>query len=117
MIRPANPSFQWRVRGVRRYIRMENKKENMEAMRAYKFRIYPDQKRQMDRDINASINILNRALNSASPNFHSKAVKATLGQRGSHAQGDMTSAVQQASKSRIEELRTYSANAGETNNL
>ena len=46
---------------------------------------------QMDRDINASINILNRA---------------TLGQRGSYAQGDMASAVQQASKSRIEELRT-----------
>ncbi len=46
---------------------------------------------QMDRDINASINMLNRA---------------TLGQRGSHAQGDMASAVQQASKSRIEELRT-----------
>ena len=46
---------------------------------------------QMDRDINASINILNRA---------------TLGQRGSHAQGDMASAIQQESKSRIEELRT-----------
>ena len=45
-----------------------------------------------DRDINASINILHRA--------------TTLGQRGSHAQGDMASAVQQASKSRIEELRT-----------
>ena len=53
----------------------------------------------MDRDINASINILHRA--------------TTLGQRGSHAQGDMTSAVQQAPKSRIEELRTYSANAEE----
>ena len=46
---------------------------------------------QMDRDINASINILNRA---------------TLGQRGSHAQGDMASAIQQESKSCIEELRT-----------
>ncbi len=46
---------------------------------------------QLDRDINASINILKRA---------------TLGQRESHAQGDMTSAVQQALKSRIEELRT-----------
>jgi putative transposase len=45
-----------------------------------------------DRDINASINILHRA--------------TTLGQRGSHTQGDMASAVQQASKSRIEELRT-----------
>jgi putative transposase len=47
---------------------------------------------QMDRDINASINILQRA--------------TTLGQRGSHAQGDMASAIQQESKSRIEELRT-----------
>ena len=46
---------------------------------------------QMDRGINASINILNRA---------------TFGQRGSHAQGDMTSAIQHESKSRIEELRT-----------
>ncbi|MCL5679893.1 MAG: transposase [Candidatus Marsarchaeota archaeon] len=45
----------------------------------------------MDRDVNASINILNRA---------------TLGQRGSHAQGEKTSAVQQAPKSRLEELRT-----------
>ena len=46
---------------------------------------------RLDRDINASINILKRA---------------TLGQRGSHAQGDMASAIQQESKSRIEELRT-----------
>ena len=45
-----------------------------------------------ERDINASINILHRA--------------TTLGQRGSHAQGDMASAIQQESKSRIEELRT-----------
>jgi putative transposase len=46
----------------------------------------------IDRDINASINILHRA--------------TTLGQRGSHAQGDMASAIQQESKSRIDELRT-----------
>ena len=45
-----------------------------------------------DRDINASINILHKA--------------TTLGQRGSHAQGDMASAIQHESKSRIEELRT-----------
>ena len=57
---------------------------------------------QMDRDINASINILKRAREG-----HSR----------SHAQGDMASAVQQASKSRIEELRTYPANAGEANDL
>jgi putative transposase len=46
----------------------------------------------IDRDINASINILHRA--------------TTLGQRGSHAQGDMAFAIQQESKSSIEELRT-----------
>ncbi|MCL5412959.1 MAG: transposase, partial [Candidatus Marsarchaeota archaeon] len=46
----------------------------------------------LDRDINASINILHRA--------------TALGQRESHAQGDMASAIQQESKSRIEELRT-----------
>ena len=46
---------------------------------------------QLDRDINASINILKRA---------------TLGQRGSYAQGDMASAIRYGSKSRIEELRT-----------
>ena len=40
----------------------------------------------LDRDMNASINILHKA--------------ATLGQRGSHAQGDMASAIQQESKSR-----------------
>ncbi len=57
---------------------------------------------QKDRDYNASINILNRA---------------TAGHAGSHAQGDMASAVQQASKSRIEELRTYSANAEEAHTL
>ena len=42
----------------------------------------------MDRDVNASINILDRALNYSSSNFDSYAVKATLGQRGSHAQGE-----------------------------
>ncbi|ASI13429.1 IS200/IS605 family transposase OrfB [Candidatus Mancarchaeum acidiphilum] len=47
---------------------------------------------QLDRDVNASINILHRA--------------TTLGQRGSYAQGDMASAVQQELKSRIAELRT-----------
>ena len=46
---------------------------------------------RLDRDINASINILKRA---------------TLGQRGSHAQGDMASAIRYESKSCIEELRT-----------
>jgi putative transposase len=58
---------------------------------------------QMDRDINASINILNRALNSASSNFDSKAVKATLGQRGSHAQEEDARPRQEAV---LEELRT-----------
>ena len=49
---------------------------------------------QMDRDINASINILNRA---------------TLGQRGSHAQGENIRPQQGAI---LNELRTYPANAG-----
>ena len=55
-----------------------------------------------DRDYNASINILNRAREG-----HSR----------SHAQGDMASAVQQESKSRIDELRTYSANAEEAHHV
>ncbi len=41
-----------------------------------------------DRDINASINILDRALNSMSSNFDSKIVKATEGHSGSQACGD-----------------------------
>ena len=41
-----------------------------------------------DRDINASINILDRALNSSSSNFDSKVVKATEGHSGSQACGD-----------------------------
>ena len=41
-----------------------------------------------DRDINASINILDRALNFARTNFDSKTVKATEGHSGSQACGD-----------------------------
>ena len=44
--------------------------------------------RKKDRDINASINILDRALNPLSSNFDSKAVKATEGHSGSQACGD-----------------------------
>ena len=54
---------------------------------------------RLDRDINASINILKRA---------------TSGQGGSHAQGDFVRPQQEA---RIEEPRTYPANAGEANDL
>ena len=54
---------------------------------------------RLDRDINASINILKRA---------------TLGQRGSHAQGEDVRPQQVAV---LEELRTYPANAGEANDL
>ena len=54
---------------------------------------------RLDRDINASINILKRA---------------TLGQRGSHAQGEDVRPQQGAV---LEELRTYPANAGEANGL
>ena len=41
-----------------------------------------------DRDLNASINIFNRALNSVNSNFDSKAVKSTEGHSGSQACGD-----------------------------
>jgi putative transposase len=54
---------------------------------------------RLDRDINASINILNRA---------------TLGQRGSHAQGDNVRLQQEAV---VGELRTNPANAGEAHDL
>ena len=55
---------------------------------------------RLDRDINASINILHRA--------------TTLGQRGSHAQGENVRPQQEAP---LEELRTYPAFAGEAPNL
>ena len=55
---------------------------------------------QKDRDYNASLNIL---------------AKGREGHSRTHAQGDMTSAVQQASKSRLEELRTYSVDAVHVN--
>ena len=41
-----------------------------------------------DRDINASVNILNRSLNSKSSNFDGKSVKTTEGHSGSQAGGD-----------------------------
>ena len=41
-----------------------------------------------DRDINASVNILNRSLNSKSSNFDRKSVKTTEGHSGSQAGGD-----------------------------
>ncbi len=50
MTRPANPSFQWWVKGVRRYIKIQNKTGNIGTIRAYKFRIYPDAKRQKEID-------------------------------------------------------------------
>ncbi len=64
MRRHANPSIHWRVRGVRRYIRMENKKGNMETIRVYKFRIYPDTKRQeaIDDAISMSQRLYNKLL-------------------------------------------------------
>ena len=64
MIRPANPSFQWWVRGTRRYIRMKNKTGSMETIRAYKFRIYPDTKRQkaIDDAISMSQRLYNKLL-------------------------------------------------------
>ena len=59
-----------------------------------------------DRDLNASINILKRALNSASSNFDSVAVKTTEGHSGSHASGDFASAPQKEDASRIVESGT-----------
>ena len=57
---------------------------------------------RLDRDINASINILKRA---------------TLGQRGSHAQGENRQYISTGNANGLEELRTYPANAGEANDL
>ena len=57
---------------------------------------------RMERDINASINILKRA---------------TLGERGSHAQGENRQYIPSGNANGLEELRTYSANAGEANDL
>ncbi len=61
---------------------------------------------QEDRDINASINILKRALHSVSADFDREAVKSTAGLAGSHVQGDFVRPQQEAG---VEELKTYSA--------
>ena len=61
---------------------------------------------QKNRDLNASINILNRALNSTSSNFDSKTVKATAGHAERYASGDFTSVPQQEDISRINESGT-----------
>ncbi len=103
----------------------------MNSKRAYKFRLYPDFKRntskersscgniqdmplsertylcnrcgmQLDRDINASINILN---------------KAALGQRGSHAQGENRQYISTGNANGLEELRTDPAHSGEAHVL
>ncbi len=58
---------------------------------------------QKNRDINASINILKRALNSTSSNFDSKTVKATAGYAERYAQGENVRPQQGAV---LEELRT-----------
>ncbi|MGC8479187.1 MAG: zinc ribbon domain-containing protein [Candidatus Micrarchaeia archaeon] len=100
-----------RCRDKRRGLCRDKKGKMMEVTRAYKYRIYPDAKRQreiderlwledrvyhcnvcgltIDRDINASINILHRA--------------TTLGQRGSYAQGESVRPQQEAV---LKELRT-----------
>ncbi len=46
---------------MRRYIRIENKAGSIETMRAYKFRIYPDTKRQQA--IDAAISMSQRLYN------------------------------------------------------
>ena len=103
----------------------------MNSKRAYKVRFYPDFKRdtpkecgscgniqdmplsertylcnrcgmQLDRDINASINILN---------------KTALGQRGSHAQGENRQYISTGNANGLEELRTDPAHSGEAHVL
>ncbi len=61
-----------------------------------------------DRDINASINILNRALDTKGSNFGSKTAKTREGHSRSHVQGDFVRPQREAV---VEELKTYSANA------
>ena len=86
MIRPANSSFQWWVRGVKRYIRMENKTGNMETTRAYKFRIYPDTKRQIAIDDAISISqrlynkLLEKTIEAHKSNPNSKISQGTINQ-------------------------------------
>ena len=116
---------QWIMPRVIRRINIDCNAYFMEVTRAYKFRIYLDARdttqecsschyikkgeerltledrtyhcnvcgMAMDRDVNASINILHRA--------------TTLGQRGSHAQGEI---VRPQREALLEELRTYPAN-------
>ncbi len=61
----------------------------------------------LDRDLNAAINILKRALNSSSSNFGNHVAKATEGQSGSYASGDLTTTIgEQPIASRIDELGT-----------
>ncbi len=80
----------------------------MEVRRAYKFRIYPLSERvyycnrcglQIDRDTNAAINILKRAI---------------FGQSRSNAQGD---SVRPQKEAGIKEPRTYPAIAWEAHTL
>jgi putative transposase len=86
MIRPANPSFQWWVRGVKRHIRMKNKTRNMETIRAYKFRIYPDTKRQKAIDDAISMSqrlynkLLEKTINAHKSNSNSKIPQRTINQ-------------------------------------
>ncbi len=62
----------------------------------------------LNRDINAAINILKRALNLESSNFDNYIVKATEGHSGSHASGDSTNTMgqQQPIASRVGESGT-----------
>ncbi len=59
---------------------------------------------QIDRDINAAINILKKALSSS--NFGNTVAKATSGQGGSNAQGDTGQYIPAGNASCVEELRT-----------
>ena len=59
-----------------------------------------------DRDLNASMNILNWTLDSSSPNLANKVGKATEGYSGSNASGDPAPAPQKEDASRIAESGT-----------
>ena len=71
---------------MKRYIRMENKTGNMETMRAYKFRIYPDTKRQIAIDDAISMSqrlynkLLEKTINAHKSNSNSKISKRTINQ-------------------------------------
>ncbi|MCL5430518.1 MAG: transposase [Candidatus Marsarchaeota archaeon] len=72
---------------------------------------------RMDRDINASINILNRGLTSKKSNLESEALKGRAGLAQTYAQGDGGQYIPMGNANAVEELRTYPATTGEAHTL